>query len=267
MFRWSKEVPSCRKTCQHLSPVPNAKVYPRNCGRFVIFKGISCSYFCNDGFVLLGTRVRTCTSDEIWSGKAPKCIRTCKPLRKIAHGTVRPIDCTSTPQIAFSRCQFACDTDFVMQGNENTTCYENSLWSEKVPECLAQCPTLKVPYNGKLHCNGSKQGATCVLHCLNSCQLHGSRIVTCRSDGVWSEPLGVCLETCSKIKAPDHGFVTPEECSLIESSINSTCTFSCEKSYSISGSISIQCMNTRSWSSTNAKCVHETQFFSCLGGK
>ena len=263
-FRWTQEIPACRKTCNPLSSVPNANIHPSKCTQSVLFEGMSCSYICYDGFLLIGSKVRTCMSNESWTGKTPECIPSCRALEEIAHGNVIPTACTSTPQVAFSECRYACDTGYVLDGNENTTCQENGIWSTRQPECLAECPTIKVPKNGILHCNGSKQDSICVLHCMHSYQLHGTRIVTCHSNGVWSKPLGVCLGTCPKIKAPAHGIVTPKKCTLIDSTVNATCTFSCEKSYGIAGPISTRCMNTRSWTAAQATCLPESQYFLIL---
>jgi len=200
----------------------------------------------------------------MWNGIAPECVPSCYSLREIVHGIVTPLSCTLSPQAAFSTCNFACDAGFVLEGRQNVTCHENGLWSEKQPECLIQCPTLKKPSNGLLQCNGSTQDSTCILLCLQTYQLHGARMVTCRSDGIWSEPLGVCLETCPKIDGPKHGFVSPNQCSMIESSVNSTCTFSCEKSYGIFGPITTRCTKDRIWSAEQATCTHEDQYLLIL---
>ena len=247
-----------------MQPVRYADVHPVQCIQTKLFEGTSCSFYCLDGFVLRGPKFRSCVGDDIWTEEAPECIPVCKALREIAHGNITPISCSLSSQVVFSKCFFACDDGFVLEGKQVLTCFENGLWNEKQPVCSAQCPSLQTPDNGLLQCNSSKHNSTCILHCLKSYQLRGAKMVTCRNNGIWSEPIGACLETCPKIDAPAHGYVTPDQCSLIESTVNSTCTFSCEKSFSISGSLSTQCMHTRSWSDTQAVCLQDNHFFLVL---
>ena len=264
MFRWTHEVPGCRKTCKVLSAVQNADVFPPQCDQPVLFEGMSCSYTCHNGFQLVGSQVRSCIVNENWTGDESKCVRTCNPLFKPPHGNIVPNFCASYPQLAFGNCFFKCNMGFELKGKVNLTCSEYGFWSEQQPDCVAKCPSLKFPDNGNLQCTGNKRDATCVLHCLRNFRLRGSGFVTCGKDGVWSEPLGVCHETCPKLIAPRHGTVLPKECSMVASSTNATCSVLCDRSYGILGPFVTTCLKDRSWSGGRSECVFERQYMLTL---
>ena len=237
---------------------------------------MSCTYTCYEGFQLVGSSVRSCMVNQIWTGIAAQCVRTCSPLGDLTHGKVTPSRCISDQLLAFSRCNFECDQGFALKGKATLICSEYGVWDEQLPTCVAKCPYLKSPDNGAVQCSGNKRDSTCVLHCSNSYRLRGSDFVTCRRDGIWSEPIGICRKVCPKLTAPTHGSVSPKECSMVESSVNATCNIVCDQSYAISGSYTTTCLENRAWSGDRTQCVFEKQYLLileenginvCLGAK
>ena len=55
--------------CEPLQLVPNLKVKTSCSG----LPGDSCEFFCEQGYDLIGSSIRTCNSEGSWTGTQPRC--------------------------------------------------------------------------------------------------------------------------------------------------------------------------------------------------
>ncbi|CAK8686175.1 unnamed protein product [Clavelina lepadiformis] len=262
--RWTEDVPVCRKQCKTLEPVTYSDVHPPVCAHSSLYEGMTCAYTCHSGYQLVGSSARNCDSAGNWSNSAPTCVKTCEVLLEPQNGVITPISCTVTSSLGGAKCSFSCDAGYTLRGSENLTCLYNGGWDRDTPECVAQCPGMAAPENGDLLCSGTTAESTCALYCLSDHRLVGASYVICQLDGSWSEPLGNCVITCSKLSAPDHGGIAPDECRLIESTIGQSCSFWCHLSYGFAGSRVRSCLENGSWSGVATTCELEEQYMVVL---
>ena len=96
-------------------------------------RGSFAVYTCESGYQLSGERIRTCQSDQTWSGEAPTCTRMtvlCPALDNITNGHV--LVSGHTPD---SNATYSCVIGYVLNGTSSRTCQENGEWSGQEPTC------------------------------------------------------------------------------------------------------------------------------------
>jgi len=107
-----------------------------------------CTFTCDDGYDLSGTPIRTCQSDQTWSGSEATCskgtmlfeviydgicflyVAQCPVLTAPENGS---ISCSGTEFEDI--CNITCDDGFVVNGSNTITCGEDGTWSGE-PECV-----------------------------------------------------------------------------------------------------------------------------------
>ncbi|XP_017121415.1 fibrillin-1 isoform X2 [Drosophila elegans] len=148
-YELTKDKRTCQKT--NLQPRDNCRQLqkPRNgnvsCMRHIekqFFKW-NCAITCNVGYVLQGSRHRTCNYSGKWDGSETKCVekrvlqtsgpRTelCPALKPAHNGVISPEICTQGPSKNGVNCQLKCDSGFVPIGHLQTTCVLGLGWTIK----------------------------------------------------------------------------------------------------------------------------------------
>merc|ERR1739838_934916 len=124
--------------------------------------------------------------------------------------------CTNDTLVG-STCFFTCLPTQVMQGQSETTCWENNsgevAWTLDTPTCVDVCEETIISENTKMECSDrNRVGSTCSFKCVAGHKLVGAQQVTCRlapSTGTneWSEAHPVCLPKCGPIRRIPFGSV------------------------------------------------------------
>ncbi|XP_076818199.1 P-selectin-like [Clavelina lepadiformis] len=219
-----------------------------------------CDFTCNAGYFLQGSPASVCEDDfdndgeGIWSAPAPTCAPvTCPPPHTDPENG--QVAC-SDGNLQNSRCRFACDEGYALQGEPVSICEDDfdndvqGLWSSLPPVCVPlTCPPPHIdPDNGSVACsNDNFDGSECRFSCDVGFFLLGSQSSICRDDGdldaegEWSDPPPTCLPiTCIPPQdSPENGLVFCSNANLF----GSTCTFTCDPGFDLVGSGTTTCVD------------------------
>lgn len=211
-----------------------------------------CSFFCNDGYELLGYYrtecVKTQSGKATWTDKEPRCVtKTCKP--RFQNTPSRRVDCTNGNN-AGSVCSFTCAKGHVMNGEPKSTCLISKNWDYPPPDCVKiTCPPPSVPSaHSEISCTrGEELGSICRYSCELGYIMDSDGLRECvlsstpeSSFGTWSGTVPQCRGiTCDpKQSNPTNGIVTCTDMDFI----GSTCVFECKDDYILEGSDSMSCL-------------------------
>ncbi|KFR14496.1 P-selectin, partial [Opisthocomus hoazin] len=257
--QWSAETPTCTAiTCPVLSAPDRGDL---NCSHLhgVFAFSSTCAFSCQTGFVLTGSETRECTATGTWTGDAPSCEAiTCPVLSAPDRGD---LNCSHLyVDFTFgSMCVFSCQMGFVLTGSETRECTATGTWTGDAPSCEATtCPVLRAPDWGDLNCSHLHGdftfGSTCAFSCQKGFVLTGSETRKCTATGTWTGDAPSCEAiTCPVLSAPNWGELN---CSHLHGdfAFSSTCAFSCQTGFVLTGSETRECTATGTWTGDFPRC-------------
>ncbi|XP_046932366.1 E-selectin [Lynx rufus] len=194
--KWDDEKPTCKAfQCKALSRPERGYVscLPAASGSFQ--KGSSCEFFCEQGFVLKGSKKLQCGPTGEWDSEEPTCEAVkCDAVRQPQRGSVT---CTHSPAGEFtykSSCAFSCEEGFKLRGSAQVECTSQGQWTQEVPSCQAvRCSGLAASGKMNVSCDGEPAfGAVCAFACPEGWTLNGSAALTCDATGHWSGTPPTC---------------------------------------------------------------------------
>ncbi|XP_045694512.1 P-selectin [Phyllostomus hastatus] len=256
---WSNKPPSCVAT-----PCPPLRPPERGSMRCLHAAGAppgqsSCSFSCEEGSVLVGPELVQCTASGVWTASPPVCRAVaCEPLASPAHGSVACAP-SSGPFQHNASCSFRCAGGFVLSGADTVRCAGTGQWTAPAPVCQAlQCQGLRAPDRARMNCThrfGAFQyQSTCSFACDEGSVLAGASELQCLATGAWSAHLPECRAvTCTPLPSPKNGTVTCDQ-PLGHSTYKSTCHFTCDEGFSLTGLQSLDCTASGHWTGLPPTC-------------
>ncbi|XP_049337518.1 CUB and sushi domain-containing protein 1 isoform X2 [Astyanax mexicanus] len=248
-----EEKSSCKIiSCGELPSPPNGK----KMGTLTTF-GATAIFMCNTGYTLVGSHVRECQANGLWSGVDTKCLAGhCDSPDPITNGHISGDGSSYRDTVVYQ-----CNLGFRLIGTSVRICQQDHRWSGQAPVCVPiTCGHPGNPSNGRT--NGSEFNLNDVVNftCSSGYVLHGTSRAQCRMNGQWSNPLPVCkVVNCS-----DPGFVEnavrhsaqryPESFSYTHSVM-----FHCKRGFYLLGSSVLTCQSNGLWDRSLPKCL----FISC----
>ncbi|XP_069487009.1 sushi, von Willebrand factor type A, EGF and pentraxin domain-containing protein 1 isoform X2 [Ambystoma mexicanum] len=197
-FRQSCEVVHCPE----LHPPENGYFIQNICNNNF---DAACGIRCNNGFDLVGSSIRLCQPNGVWSGSEATCrVRTCPNLLPVEHGI---INCTASENTYKTVCVVSCEEGYQLKGMGRLTCQINSEWDEKEPHCEeVYCPSFHKVDGVRLYPLGcgevpARTGTVCQFSCQPGYTLTGiTEDVRCLTSGRWSENAQNAI--CKDMEAP-----------------------------------------------------------------
>nr|QKY88668.1 putative C3b soluble receptor CR1_S2 [Botryllus schlosseri] len=269
--RWNYPLPKCIARCPPLTSLTRGQI---SCTRENEI-GSWCSFTCDRVYVLTGEGTARCVEQEdgaSWSNPPPLCEARCRPMTP-PPPTNGVVVCNKKNEVD-SVCTFRCKPGFTMFGSSTTTCTENFIgatWDKKTPTCIATCgdePT-NPPNGGNITCSkGSAVGSICLFTCGQEYTLVGSNRMRCieRSrEASWDVKPPSCVRKCDPAvpQAPRHGSISCNK----ENEIGSICTYTCDPTYSISGSRKTRCVRQgikAFWDEPTPRCIGDCSRISTI---
>ncbi|XP_061487863.1 sushi, von Willebrand factor type A, EGF and pentraxin domain-containing protein 1 isoform X2 [Rhineura floridana] len=202
--------------CPQLYPPENGYFIQNVCNNYF---DAACGIRCKTGFDLVGSSIRLCQENGLWSGSETTCrVRTCPKLLTPQNGHVN----CSLNEISYKTvCLVTCNEGYEVEGNSKLTCQGNSQWDGKEPKCVElHCPVFQKPKDVTVHprvcgLEPSKYGTVCRFSCPNGFLLSGIREeLRCLTTGRWSE--NVQRAFCKDIEAPKISCPDDIETSTLE---------------------------------------------------
>ncbi|NXL86505.1 LYAM3 protein, partial [Alectura lathami] len=219
----------------------------------------TCTFGCPEGFERQGADTLQCLATRHWSAETPTCAAvTCPVLSAPEHGEM---NCTHLHgDFTFgSTCDFSCQTGFELTGTGSHECTATGSWTEDIPHCKAiTCPVLTAPEHGEMNCSHRHGdftfGSTCDFSCQTGFELMGPESLECMAMGTWTGDTPQCKAvTCPVLSAPEHGEMN---CTHLHGdfTFGSTCDFSCQTGFELTGTESHECTATGSWTGDIPHC-------------
>ncbi|CAH2329699.1 P-selectin isoform X2, partial [Pelobates cultripes] len=256
---WTDQSPTCQAIlCERPQKPVNGDMSCSSTGNSLT-ENSECHFECKEGFTLVGSDSILCVAPDQWTNETPKCqAMACPSLSNLEHGTMGCVDEFGEFQYN-SKCTFTCNEGFILTGSDSIQCSSSGSWTFSIPLCQAMtCPVPPTLEQGSMECEhefGEFQYNTkCNFTCNKGFSLIGSGSIHCSSSGTWSSDVPTCQAvTCPVPPMPDQGSM---ECvdEFIGNEYNSTCMFTCNKGFILTGSESIHCASSGSWSSDVPTC-------------
>jgi CUB/sushi domain-containing protein len=86
----------------------------------------------------MGSPVRLCQSDGVWSGVKPYCKNKFRGCRELLAPRFSSMFVLSTSVNTGQKVEFVCDDGYVMYGENVLTCVDGDEWDHVVPRCEPQ---------------------------------------------------------------------------------------------------------------------------------
>ncbi|XP_074609320.1 protein mesh-like isoform X2 [Acropora palmata] len=207
-------------------------------------------FICNDGYVLVGNSIITCTESGVWNGTKPHCLRECPSLpASIPNGFV-----VGSGNFEGSSYNFFCKGGYSLVGSVTTFCTSEGTWNASVPICLRECPALRSSLlNGFVIGSGSVEGSVYHFRCWKGYFLVGAKVLYCSGQGRWNGSLPNCFIECSKLASSvPNGRV--KGTGWIRGSLH---RFSCNAGYTLQGDEALMCKQDGRWNGTTPRCLKD----------
>ncbi|XP_040499110.1 CUB and sushi domain-containing protein 1 [Ursus maritimus] len=248
---WSvgEERPRCRViSCGSLSFPPNGN----KIGTLTVY-GATAIFTCNTGYTLVGSHVRECLANGLWSGMETRCLAGhCGSPDPIVNGHISGDGFSYRDTVVYQ-----CNPGFRLVGTSVRICLQDHKWSGQTPVCVPiTCGHPGNPAHG--FTNGSEFNLNDVVNftCNTGYLLQGASRAQCRSNGQWSS----ALPTCRVVNCSDPGFVENAirhgQQNFPESfEYGMSVMYHCKKGFYLLGSSALTCMANGLWDRSLPKCL------------
>ncbi|CBY06819.1 unnamed protein product [Oikopleura dioica] len=244
---WDDFPPFCQiNRCEPLTEPSNGRMFCVADNTF----GSECAMSCNMGYMLRGSKSRTCGADQKWSGEAAECVAVqCEAIHEPEYGTMI---CSKNRNFG-SICTINCDSGYDLIGPRQRACGAEGRWSGLPPTCeLIHCGPTTSPQHGNVTCSMFDQfGSQCQYECNEGYKLVGSNSRVCQESGAWTGIQPVCeLVQCRPLASPENAFVA---CSS-GNDYNSRCRYVCTVGFELVGSDNRVCQSNGRWTGDRPYC-------------
>ncbi|KAB0351992.1 hypothetical protein FD754_016849, partial [Muntiacus muntjak] len=248
---WSNrgKPPTCKLiSCGSLSFPPNGN----KIGTLTVY-GATAIFTCNSGYTLVGSHVRECLANGLWSGPETRCLAGhCGSPDPIVNGHISGDGFSYRDTVVYQ-----CNPGFRLVGTSVRICLQDHKWSGHTPVCVPiTCGHPGNPAHGLT--NGSEFNLNDVVNftCSPGYLLQGASRAQCRSNGQWSSP----LPTCRVVNCSDPGLVENavrhDHQSLPEGfEYGVTVVYQCKRGFYLLGSSALTCMANGLWDRSLPKCL------------
>uniref|UniRef100_A0AAX7TAH2 CUB and Sushi multiple domains 1 n=1 Tax=Astatotilapia calliptera TaxID=8154 RepID=A0AAX7TAH2_ASTCA len=215
--------------------------------------GATAIFMCNHGYTLVGSHVRECGANGLWSGVETRCLAGhCDSPDPIVNGHISGDGSSYRDTVVYQ-----CMLGYRLIGTSVRICQQDHRWSGTTPVCVPiTCGHPGNPANGRT--NGTEFNLNDVVNftCNRGYVLSGNARAQCRLNGQWSSPLPVCkVVNCSD---PGHvengvrqsGLRYPEVFSY-----GVTVSIHCKRGFYLLGSALLTCQHNGLWDRPIPRCL------------
>uniref|UniRef100_A0AAZ3P372 CUB and sushi domain-containing protein 1 n=1 Tax=Oncorhynchus tshawytscha TaxID=74940 RepID=A0AAZ3P372_ONCTS len=236
-----------RSTCKIIScgDLPSPP-YGNKIGTLTTF-GATAIFMCNTGYTLVGSHVRECGVNGLWSGVETKCLAGhCDSPDPIINGHISGGGSSYRDTVVYQ-----CNLGFRLIGTSVRICQQDHRWSGQAPVCVSiTCGHPGNPANGRT--NGSEFNLNDVVNftCSTGYQLHGASRAQCRMTGQWSNPLPVCRAiSCGDPGTPPQAIMSGRKFTN-----GAVVHYTCSHGRALIGNATRYCQEDGRWSGPQPYC-------------
>uniref|UniRef100_A0A8C6D5F1 Complement C3d receptor 2 n=1 Tax=Moschus moschiferus TaxID=68415 RepID=A0A8C6D5F1_MOSMO len=258
--------------CPSLPTIANGHHTGESVGSFA--PGLTVTYSCEPGYLLLGENTIHCLSSGDWSAVAPTCKEAqCEPPRPFLNGQIK----RPTSFGVGATVNFSCNEGYRLQGPLSSQCVivgQRTFWT-RMPACEEiLCPSPPPILNGRRTGTSSvifRYGSTVSYACDPGPEkgvnfiLIGERTIHCTTDsqktGTWSGPAPRCELSVSEVWCPPpqipRGQISSGQ--KDQYSYNDTVIFACIFGFTMKGSKAVRCNAQGTWEPSVPVCEKDCQ--------
>uniref|UniRef100_A0A8C5A417 CUB and Sushi multiple domains 1 n=1 Tax=Gadus morhua TaxID=8049 RepID=A0A8C5A417_GADMO len=245
----SQDAASCKIiSCGELPSPP----FGTKLGTLTTF-GATAIFMCNHGYTLVGSHVRECGANGLWSGTETRCLAGhCDSPDPIVNGHISGDGSSYRDTVVYQ-----CMLGYRLIGTSVRICQQDHRWSGTTPVCVPiTCGHPGNPANGRT--NGSEFNLNDVVNftCNQGYSLHGNTRAQCRLNGQWSSPLPVCrVVNCSDPGQVENGVRQSGLRYPEVFSYGVTVAIHCKRGFYLLGSALLTCQHDGRWDRPIPRCL------------
>ncbi|KPP78874.1 CUB and sushi domain-containing protein 1-like [Scleropages formosus] len=235
-------------SCMDLGTPPNGN----KIGTLTVY-GATAIFSCNTGYTLVGSRVRECMSNGLWSGTQVQCLAGhCGTPESIVNGQIVGENYNYRGSVVYQ-----CNPGFRLIGVSVRICEQDHHWSGRPPVCVPiTCGHPGNPGNGVTQGTQFNLNDIVRFTCNTGYVLQGAVNAQCQANSQWSNPLPVC----KVVNCTDPGHVENSIRQVLPSgphrfSFQTTVSYSCNPGYYLLGTGVLACQGDGTWDRSLPKCL------------
>ncbi|XP_029395556.1 CUB and sushi domain-containing protein 2 isoform X3 [Mus pahari] len=249
--RWSlgESVPTCQIiSCGELPTPPSG----HRIGTMSVY-GATAIFSCNSGYTLVGSRVRECMANGLWSGSEVRCLAGhCGTPEPIVNGHINGENFNYRGSVVYQ-----CRAGFRLIGMSVRICQQDHHWSGKTPFCVPiTCGHPGNPVNGLTQGSQFNLNDVVKFVCNPGYIAEGAARSQCLASGQWSDT----LPTCRIINCTDPGH---QENSVRQVHANgphrfsfgTTVSYQCNHGFYLLGTPALSCQGDGTWDRPRPQCL------------
>ncbi|KAB0386866.1 hypothetical protein FD755_001822, partial [Muntiacus reevesi] len=271
--KWSLDnsMPTCQIiSCGELPVPPNG----HRIGTLSVY-GATAIFSCNSGYTLVGSRVRECMANGLWSGSEVRCLGNLTSfsicscaiyclfphLTKAGHcGTPEPIVNGHINGENFNyrgSVVYQCNAGFRLIGMSVRICQQDHHWSGKTPFCVPiTCGHPGNPINGLTQGSQFNLNDVVKFVCNPGYVAEGAARSQCLASGQWSD----VLPTCRIINCTDPGHLENSIRQIHAGgphrfSFGTTVSYQCTHGFYLLGTPVLSCQGDGTWDRPRPQCL------------
>ncbi|EDL80492.1 rCG30855 [Rattus norvegicus] len=249
--RWSlgESMPTCQIiSCGELPTPPSG----HRIGTMSVY-GATAIFSCNSGYTLVGSRVRECMSNGLWSGSEVRCLAGhCGTPEPIVNGHINGENFNYRGSVVYQ-----CRAGFRLIGMSVRICQQDHHWSGKTPFCVPiTCGHPGNPVNGLTQGSQFNLNDVVKFVCNPGYMAEGAARSQCLASGQWSDT----LPTCRIINCTDPGHQENSVRQVHASgphrfSFGTTVSYQCNHGFYLLGAPALSCQGDGTWDRPRPQCL------------
>uniref|UniRef100_A0A8C2WMG0 CUB and Sushi multiple domains 2 n=1 Tax=Cyclopterus lumpus TaxID=8103 RepID=A0A8C2WMG0_CYCLU len=235
-------------SCGDLGTPPNGN----KIGTLTVY-GATAIFSCNTGYTLVGSRVRECMSNGLWSGTQVQCLAGhCGTPEPIVNGQINGENYNYRGSVVYQ-----CNPGFRLIGVSVRICEQDHRWSGRTPVCVPiTCGHPGNPTYGMTRVTQFNLNDAVRFVCNTGYVIQGAVQSTCQANGQWSN----ALPRCKIVNCTEPGQVENSIRQVLASgphrySFQTTVSYRCNPGYYLLGTSSISCQGDGTWDRSLPKCL------------
>ncbi|KAH0503264.1 CUB and sushi domain-containing protein 2 [Microtus ochrogaster] len=249
--RWSlgESMPTCQIiSCGELPTPPSG----HRIGTMSVY-GATAIFSCNSGYTLVGSRVRECLANGLWSGSEVRCLAGhCGTPEPIVNGHINGENFNYRGSVVYQ-----CSAGFRLIGMSVRICQQDHHWSGKTPFCVPiTCGHPGNPINGLTQGSQFNLNDVVKFVCNPGYIAEGAARSQCLASGQWSDT----LPTCRIINCTDPGHQENSVRQIHASgphrfSFGTTVSYQCSHGFYLLGTPALSCQGDGTWDRPRPQCL------------
>ncbi|XP_073089715.1 CUB and sushi domain-containing protein 2 isoform X4 [Manis javanica] len=249
--KWSlgNSMPTCQIiSCGELPIPPNG----HRIGTLSIYAATAI-FSCNSGYTLVGSRVRECMANGLWSGTEVRCLAGhCGTPEPIVNGHINGENYNYRGSVVYQ-----CNAGFRLLGMSVRICQQDHHWSGKTPFCVPiTCGHPGNPVNGLTQGTQFNLNDVVKFVCNPGYVAEGAARSQCLASGQWSNVLPTCrIINCTDPGHQENSIRQVHTDSPHRFNYGTTVSYQCNHGFYLLGTPVLSCQGDGTWDRPRPQCL------------